>query len=203
MQVPHALGHAGRARGVEPERRLLGMGFHGGKAIALSRKLLGKQLVAERVLAGHHDAFEIGHAADDVLHDRIKRLGDEQHAGAAVGQHIGVLIRGQQGVERHRHDAGADRAEKHDREIDRVEHDHGDPLLAAHAEPAQQIGGAAALPLQVAIAEVGDGVSEGELGAAAFVDVAVEQPGDCVVGAHAALPKPERAATLLPKFLEL
>ena len=163
------------------------MGLDGGEAVALLRKLLGEQLVAERVGAGHDDAFEIGHAADDIFDNGIERLGDEQHAGAAVGQHIGILIRGQQRVERHRHDAGADGAEKHDREIDRVEHDHGDALFAADAKTAQHVGGAARLPLQFAIAEFGNGVGEGEFFAAAFIDIAIEQPGHRVVRAHAAL----------------
>ena len=125
--------------------------------------------------------FEIRHPAEHVAHHRQQRLGDEQHAGAAIRQHIGVLIRGQQRVERHRHDAGADRAEKHDRKIDGVEHDHGHALFAAHAEPAQQIGEAAALRLQFAVAQFGDGVGEGELGAAPLVDIAVEQPGHCII----------------------
>ena len=179
------------------------MGLYRREGIALLRKLLGEQLVAECILAGHHDAFEIRHAADDVLDHGIERLGHEQHARAAVGQHIGILIRRQQRVERHRHDAGADRAEKHDRKIDRVQHDHRHALLAADAEPAQHVGGAAALPLQFAIAEIGDGVGEGELVATALVDIAVEQPGHRVVRTHAALPATTRAMTLLPDALEL
>ena len=137
--------------------------------------------------------FEIRHPPDHVLHDRQQRFGDEQHARAAIRQHVGILIRRQQRVERHRHDAGADRAEEHDRKIDRVEHDHRDALFAADAEPAQHVGDAAALLLQFAIGEFGDGVGEGELGAAALVDIAVEQPGHRIVGtgraAHDASPQ--------------
>ena len=180
--MPHALGHAGRARRIEPERRLLGMGRHGRKGIALPCQFVGELLVAERVAAGHHDMFEIRHAADDVFHDGIERFGDEQHARAAIRQHVGILIRGQQRIERHRHDAGADRAEEHAWKIHRVEHDHRHALFAADAEPAQHVGDAAALPLQLAIGEFGDGIGEGELGAAALVDIAVEQPGHCIVG---------------------
>ena len=71
VQMSHALGHAGRARRIEPERRLLGMGLHRCEGIALLCKLLGKQLVAERIVAGHHDAFENSHPPDDILDDRI------------------------------------------------------------------------------------------------------------------------------------
>ena len=188
MQMPHALGHAGRARRVEPERRLVGMGLDGLEAVALALEFVRQQLVAERVLARDDDAVEIAHPPDDVFHDRKQRLGDEQHARAAVGEDVGVLLRRQQRVERHRHDAGADRAQKHDREIDGVEHDHGDALFAAHAEPAQHVGGAAALLLQIAIGEFGRAVGIGELVAAPLLDIAVEQPRHRIVGRHTAPP---------------
>ena len=101
------------------------------------------------------------------------------------------MIRRQQRVERHRHDAGADRAQEHDREIDRVEHDHRHPLFAPHAKVAQQIGETAALALQFAVAQFGHGIGEGELGPASLIDIAVEQPGHRIVGTgsavHAAL----------------
>ena len=107
-----------------------------------------------RILAGDHDMFEIGHAANHVPYDRQQRFGDEQDARAAIGQHIGILIDGQKGVQRHRHHTCADRAQEHDREIDRVEHDHRHALLAADTEPAQQIAEPARLLLQLAIGEL-------------------------------------------------
>jgi hypothetical protein len=141
----------------------------------------------------------LGIPVDD---DRQQRFGYEQHPRAAIRQHIGVLIRGQQRVERHWHHAGADRAEKHDRKIDRVEHDHGDPLFAADPETAQEIGEAAALLLQAPISQFGNGVGEGELFPPSFVDIAVEQPGHRIVGtgAHAAPRMPKRVTTLLPEL---
>ena len=136
--------------------------------------------------------LEIRHAAEHVLHHRQQRFGDEQHARAAIRQHVGILLGRQQRVERHRHDAGADRAEKHDRKIHRVEHHHRDALLAPDAEPPQQIGEAAALRLQLAVAELGDRIGEGEFCAAARIDIAVEQIGHRIVAiafAHAASPQ--------------
>jgi hypothetical protein len=157
--------------------------------------------VAVRVVAGNHDMLEVGHPPDHVLDHGQQRLRDEQHARAAIRQHVGILIRGQKGVERHRHHAGADRAQKHRRKIHAVEHDHGDALFAADAEPAQHIGDALGLPLQITVGELGDSVREGEFLAAAFLDVAVEQPGDRVIGtAHISLPEPKPATTLLPDF---
>ena len=162
----------------------------GGRAneVAFAREFIGQFLVAMRILPGDDDVLEIRHPPDHVLDHRQQRLGNEQHPGAAIRQHIGVLIRGQQRVERHRHDAGADRAEKHRRKIHGVEHDHRDPLFAADAEPAQHIGDAAALLLQFAIGQFGNGVGEGEFAAAAFIDIAVEQPGHRIVGTHASSP---------------
>ncbi len=146
--------------------------------------------------------LEVRHPPDDVLHHRQQRFGDEQHPRAAVGEHIGILIRGEQRIQRHRHHTGADRAQEHDREIDRVEHDHRHPLLAADAETAQQVGKATRLSLQLAIGELRDGVVEDELVAAALVDIAVQQPSHRVVGgaAHALLRTPTRATTSLPRF---
>ena len=114
MQMPHALGHAGRAGRIEPECRLLRMRRHGRERIAFALRVRRQSFLWPNALAaGHDDMLEIRHAPDDVLDDGIQRLRHEQHARAAIGQHVGILIRGQQRVERHRHDAGADRAEKH------------------------------------------------------------------------------------------
>ncbi len=142
-----------------------------------------------RILAGDDDMIEVLHAPEHVLDHRQQRLGNKQHPRAAIRQHIGVLIRGQQRVERHRHDTGADRAEKHRWKICRVEHDHGHALFAADTETAQHIGDAAALLLQFAVGQFGNGVGEGELFAAPFIDIAVEQPGHCVVDTHASSPR--------------
>jgi hypothetical protein len=188
MQMPHALRHAGRARRIEPERRLVGMGLHGLEAVALVLQFFRQKLVPMSILARHDDAIEIAHAPDDVFHDRKQSFRDEQHARATIGEDVGVLFRGQQRVERHRHDASADRAQKHDREIGRVEHDHGDALFAAHAEPAQHVGGAAALLLQIPVAEFGRAVGIGDLVAASLLDIAVEQPRHRIVRRHAAPP---------------
>ncbi len=191
MQVPDALGHAGGARRIEPERRLVGMRRRRRKRIAFARELVGEFVVAVGVVAGNDDVFEIRHPPDHVFHDRQQRFGNEQDARPAIRQHVGILIRGQKRIERHRHDAGADRAEEHGRKIHGIQHDHRDALFAADAEPAQHVGHPAALLLQVAVSEFGHGIGEGELGPTALVDIAIEQPGHCVVGtgraAHDAL----------------
>src|SRR5207253_4014119 len=93
----------------------------------------------------------------------------------------------------YRHHAGADGAQEHNREVDGVEHDHGDALFAANAETAQQIGEASRLYLQIAIGQLRDRIGEGELAAAALIDIAVKQPSHGVVrtrrAAHDASPQ--------------
>ena len=197
---------------VEPDEYSQNAGSSGWVAAVANESLLacdlvGEFLVAVRVLAGDDDMLEIGHPPDHVLDHGQQRFGNEQHAGAAIRQHIGVLIGGEQRIERHRHDAGTDRAQKHRRKIRRVQHDHGDAFFAADAKPAQHVGDAAALLLQAAIGQLGNGVGEGEFVAAALVDIAVEQPGHRIVGtaAHATSLQPgsssvKHATTLLPNF---
>ena len=70
--------------------------------IALAREFIGKFLVAVRILAGDDDVLKIRHPPDHVLDHRQQRLGNEQHPRAAIRQHIGILIRSQQRVERYR-----------------------------------------------------------------------------------------------------
>ena len=165
-------------------------------------EFVGELLVAMRIVAGDHDMFEVRHPAEHVLHHRQQRFRNEQHPRAAIRQHVGILIRRQQRVERHRHDAGADRAQKHDRKIDGVEHDHRDALFAADAETAQHVGEAAALLLQLAIGQLGNGIGEGEFVPAPLIDVAVEQPGHGIVGRTSLMPRSRSHActTLLPRF---
>ena len=146
--------------------------------------------------------IEIGHPPEHVLDHRQQRFGNEQHPGAAIRQHIGILIGGQQRVERHRHHTGAHRTEKHDRKINGVEHDHGDPLFAANAETAQDIGQTPALLLQAFIGQFGNGIGEGEFFSPPFIDVAVEQPGHRIVGTGSAVHVPfdERVTTSPPQL---
>jgi hypothetical protein len=202
MQMPHALGHAGRTRRIQPERRLVGMGRGRCERGAFAREFIGEFLVAVRIVARDDDVIEIGHPPDHVLDHRQQRFGNEQHARPAIRQHIGVLIRGQKRIERHRHHAGADRAEKHDREIDGVQHQHRHPLFAADAETAQQIGNAAALLLQLAVGQFRDGVGESEFFSPPLIDIAVQQPSHRVIGtgAHAAFPWGKRVTTSPPQF---
>ena len=181
VQMAHALRHAGGARRIEPEGRLVAMGRGGVECVVFLRKLIFERQMAVRILSRHHDMLQVRQAAEHILHHRQQRLRDEQHPRAAVHQHIGILFGGQQRVERHRHDSGADAAEKDDREIDGVEHHHGDALLAPHAEPPEQVAEPPGLHLKPAIGDLGDGIAEHHLIAAAGRHIAVQQIGHGIV----------------------
>ncbi len=70
MQMPHALGHAGRARRIQPERGLVGVRCGRGKHLALDRDLIGEFFKTVRIFAGDDDMFEIGHPPEHVLDHR-------------------------------------------------------------------------------------------------------------------------------------
>ncbi|HYS89491.1 MAG TPA: AMP-binding protein, partial [Bradyrhizobium sp.] len=51
------------------------------------------------IVAGNDDVIEVRHPTEHILDHRQQRLGNEQHPRAAIRQHIGILIRGQQRIE--------------------------------------------------------------------------------------------------------
>ena len=64
-------------------------------------------------------------------------LADHERAGAAVVERVHVILRAPQRIERHRHDAGLDRAEEAVGECRCVLEDQGDALFGLDAELAQ------------------------------------------------------------------
>ena len=145
----------------------------------------GKAFVAVRVVTSDDDVLEIRHPPRPCPSTGEQRFRDEQHAlRAAIRQHIGVLIREFSSV---LNGTGTMPARitprKHGRKIDRIQHDHRHTLFAADAETAQHVGERGQLCCcRLAIGQFGDGVGEGELAAAPLIDIAVEQPGHCIIG---------------------
>jgi hypothetical protein len=92
-----------------------------------------------------------------------------------VLEHEGVVVARQQRVDRHRHQAGVERAEEGGDEVDAVVHHHQHALFAAQPER-EQAGGAAAHPLaELGVAQALGVIDVGELGRA--LRVQREQPG--------------------------
>ena len=114
-------------------------------------------------------------------------VGDEQRPRAAVLELVLVVRRREQRVQRHRHDAGLDRAEEQRHPVRRVEHRDGDALLALDAEPAQRVGGAVDALGELRVGAAARVVDVGDLVAAAGGEVALDQvDGGVVLGMIAA-----------------
>ena len=93
-----------------------------------------------------------------------QQRGRHQHRlRPAVAQHVGVVLSGQQGVDRHRHDAGVKRTQKTHRPVAAVVHQQQHPLFPAQAQRQQGGGQLALLQGQRAIAQGPLVVDEGGL----------------------------------------
>jgi hypothetical protein len=106
---------------------------------------------------GHDHRLERGHLADDAVEGGQQGLGDEQHLRARVAQHELEVLRGEQRVGGHRHDAGQDAAEEHHRPLGRVQHRQQHARLGLDAAGAQGVGKAVRLLGELAVGEGGAG----------------------------------------------
>jgi hypothetical protein len=154
MHVAHALGLAGGAGGIEPE---------------------GNSSVSTSIAAGHDDVFQERQLTENRLDHRQQGRRHEQHLRAAVGQHVPVLIGGQQRVERHGHDAGTDGTEEHARPVDGIVHQHGHPGFAVDAQGFEQVCNFPGAGGQFGEGQLPFVVDIGKLAAAAFCKVAIRQ----------------------------
>jgi len=87
------------------------------------------------------------------LQHRQQRRGDQRRLRTAVREHVGVVIRGQQRVDRHRHHAGVQRAEKGHRPVGVVVHQQQHALLAAQAAGSERRRAAPRAHLELPVAE--------------------------------------------------
>jgi hypothetical protein len=98
-----------------------------------------------------------------------------------VVQHEGVVFRGQQGIDCHRHDPGVQRAEKGHHPVAAVVHEQEHPVFAAQAQGLQAGGQTLHLLGQLAVAQAGQVVGQRGLGAAGRVEVD-QVPGEVEPG---------------------
>ena len=186
VQMPRALGHTRRARGIEPECHLIGAGIG-----SFRHRLTGCdeciQFEYTRIGSGTRDSdMQMPLCSDGVEHRRralVELARDDHGIGASVLDHVRQGLVRQQRVQRHRHDAGLDGSPEHDGKIDRVEHDQRNPPLARDAEPRQHIGEAIAGFGKRRIGQLPFGIDEGNLGAQPLGDVAIDHVDRGVVGA--------------------
>ena len=92
-----------------------------------------------------------------------QRLAHDRDARPRVTQKVGVIVRGQQGVDRDRHAAGLDRAPEHRGEVEAVEHAHQHPGLQTRAERTQAIARPVHALGQLAVGVAARGIDEGGL----------------------------------------
>lgn len=166
--VDHALGLAGRARRIEPEGDFIGqragrrrdgrLGDQGLESMLARRRprRLRDDDVLDIVLAAVQRGPQL----------RQQAGGDDQRPRPAMGGNIGVVVRRQQGVDGHRHDAGVQRAQKGHRPVHRVVHHHEDAFFAAQAQLAQGAAEAGHALGQLAVAEPALVIDIGCLGGA-------------------------------------
>ena len=188
MDVLDALRHAGRARRVEPEGDLVGAGRGrlGGRCSRRQEIVEPRVLRAARLRSRDDDFHAAPGGGDRGFDGRQQRRRDDDERGAGILEHIGVLVGPQKRVQRHRDDPGPDRAPEHDREIDRVEHQHHDAMLGRDAECGERRADAARLVVELAIGERAPRVAEGDLLGPALRQVAVdERDGGVVALGHA------------------
>jgi hypothetical protein len=95
---------------------------------------------------------------------------NDHRASPAVREHVGVVVGRQQRVDRDRHDAGVQRAEKGDREVDAVVHRQQHAVFATQPEALQPGGAAPHALVELAIGQARRVVDVGELVAALRVD---------------------------------
>ena len=104
-----------------------------------------------------------------------QRLAHDYDARPRVAQQVGVVARGQQGVDRDRHATGLDRSPEHRREVDFVDHAHQDPCLHPRAERTQRVARAVHPLRQLAVGVAARGVDEGGLVRPSLREIGVDE----------------------------
>ena len=128
--------------------------------------------------------FEVIAVPDRVGEFLVERFGDDQHPRPRIVEHEAVVGLGHQRVDRHRHDAGLDGAEKSGRPVDGVEEADQNAFLAAAAERAQHLAEAIDPVGKRGIGVLAAVIDIGEFVAAAGVEIALEDIGGEIVVAR-------------------
>ena len=204
VRMHRAFGPAGRARGIKPESGIVGAGRGG----LLHRPGGGEKGLefglAEFERAGRardHDLVDLVVGLDErALESGLQRAADQHGLGAGVFKHIGVVVGGEQRVDRDRDRAGIERAEEGHGPIDGVEHEDQHALLALDPGRAQGAGEAADALGKVAVGEAALVVEEGGFGGAAGIG-GEEMGGDVEVFGRRLGQALGRGHGLLPAFV--
>ena len=168
MRMHRALGPAGGARGIEPEGRVVraGGGRLRGRCLRGDEGLeihLAHMQRCDR--ARHDDMADLVIGLDHRRAQRRQQRARHQHGlGPRMLEHVGVVVGGEQGVHRHRHHAGVQRAQEAHGPVQVVEHQQQHAFLAAQAQRTQAGADAAHALVQFAVAQAAVVVDEGRDG---------------------------------------
>ncbi len=175
LQVDRALGTAGRARRVEPERGIVLGGVEGLEP----RARLGHPVVEADLRAGgaaghHHVPQEAG------ARQRGARLGqqglrDDRDGRAAVVEEVPVVVAPHHGVRGDRDRPDLDRAPEGGEKLRRVEQQAEHALLRPHPQVQQGVARAVDQLLERSVRDGAAVVEEGHLLRAPLADVAVDE----------------------------
>ncbi len=178
LGVHRALGRAGGARGIQPERRLVAVRVGGLRCGRVAAHQGGEVVHALGQRAGGARGDEVLHLVAALSAQVVQRglqRGQQRgrHQGslrAAVGHHVRVVLRGQQGVHRHRHHTGVQRAQECDHPVAAVVHEQQHALFAPQAQRGECAGETAHLVGEFAVAELPQVVDQGGLARASCVE---------------------------------
>jgi hypothetical protein len=132
-------------------------------------------------LARHNRELESGEAIENGQDgiDELRR--DQNRLGAAILEHVGVLLGGEQRVQRNRDDAGADRAPEGDGKLDGIEVQENDAAFGAKPQFFQTPPESAACRLQLAIGERAVLLLESGLFAVTARDITIDEIGGGII----------------------
>src|SRR5579883_776003 len=133
-------------------------------------------------------------------------VADDGDAGPGVIQHVLILMRLGQGADRNRHGTNLDGAEETVEKVRAVQQDEHDALLRPNAEIAKDISGAVGVFEELLIGDSIFAAFNGDIPAAAFVDIAVNEMSCYVKGVgqvyHRLASLPKKTADLRAKRAE-
>ncbi len=185
VDVFDALGLAGRAGRIHPERNFVGQRRRDEQIRPAVRDQIGEIVYRAaragergfvvRARANENDGAQPRQPVEDGNDGLGERCRGNQRRGAAVAEDVGVLLGVKQRVERQRHDAGAHTAPERHREIDAVVKEEREPLFGPQAEVAQGAGEGAAPRLQFAVTQRAVGIGECDFAVKPARDLGVDQ----------------------------
>jgi len=175
LQVDRALGTAGRARRVEPERGIVLGGVEGLEP----RARLGHPVVEADLraggAAGHHHVAQVTGLRQHRARLGQQGLRDDRDRCAAVVEEVLVVVAPHHGVDRDGDRSDLDRAPEGGEELGRVQQQAEHPLLWPHPQVQQGVARTIDQLLQRAVGDRAAVVEEGHLLRAPLGDVAVDE----------------------------